>query len=395
VLQAYQAAAKSGSLPLGVSTEATQAAALYALLNKETDVAKIVAATSVTALVQGTQGGAAYSEFAALDTKYPRVFADYRARRGRGALPEGLTPILMSDVLAGVVASVVPADAISGGNILTYRSSIQTYGNGSAPVTSCVGQCAGQGDINLWAPNGNILAGLTTPAVGSTIGVVSNGGGAIRSVLSGDFTINQGKVLTAQGGDILIFSSSASIDAGRGAKTSVSTPPPTRTAITTVVNDETVIVGYQYTLPASASGSGIQTLSSDPDGLGARSAPPAGSIYLFAPAGTIDAGEAGIRSGGNIVINAQTVLNGSNIAASGSSAGVPVATTGSLASSLATGGTTTTGSKAGDDAAGSASKAARAAAAAEGLQKPTILTVEVLGFGDKNCKEKDKDCFAK
>ena len=395
VLQAYQAAAKSGSLPLGVSTEATQAAALYALLNKETDVAKIVAATSVADLAQGTQGGAAYSAFAALDTKYPRVFADYRARRGRGALPEGLTPILMSDVLAGVVASVVPADAISGGNIFTYRSSIQTYGNGSAADANCVGQCAGQGDINLWAPNGNILAGLTTPAVGSTIGVVSNGGGAIRSVLSGDFTINQGKVLTAQGGDILIFSSSASIDAGRGAKTSVSTPPPTRTAITTVVNDETVIVGYQYTLPASASGSGIQTLSSDPDGLGARAAPQAGSIYLFAPAGTIDAGEAGIRSGGNIVINAQTVLNGSNIAASGSSAGVPVATTGSLASSLATGGTTTTASKAGDDAAGSATKAARAAAAAEGLQKPTILTVEVLGFGDKNCKEKDKDCFAK
>ncbi len=395
VLQAYQAAAKSASLPLGVSSEATQAAALYALLNKETDAAKIVAAKSISELVQGTQGGTAYAAYSALDAKYPRVFADYRARRGRGALPEGLTPILLSDVLAGVVASAVPAESNTSGNILTFRSSIQTYGGGVTNDKSCVGQCATQGDINLWAPNGNILAGLTTPAVGSTIGVVTNGGGAIRSVLSGDFTINQGKVLTAQGGDILIFSSGASIDAGRGAKTSVSTPPPVRTAITTVVNDETVIVGYQYTLPASASGSGIQTLSSDPDGLGPRTAPQAGSIYLFAPAGTIDAGEAGIRSGGNIVINAQTVLNGSNIAASGSSVGVPVATTGSLASSLATGGTATTASKAGDDAAGSATKAARAAAAAEGLQKPTILTVEVLGFGDKNCKEKDKDCFAK
>ena len=50
---------------------------------------------------------------------------------------------------------------------------------------------------------------------------------------------------------------------------------------------------------------------------------------------------------------------------------------------------------AGDDATASATKAARDAVAAEGLQKPTILTVEVMGFGDKNCKEKDKDCFAK
>ena len=395
VLRAYQAAAKSASLPLGATTEATQAAALYALLNKETDVSKIVNATSVAGLVEGTQGGAAYETYAALDAKYPRVFADYRARRGRGARPEGLTPILMSDALTDATASVVPVDSISGGNIYTYRSSIQTYGNGGPADATCTGQCAGQGDINLWAPGGNILAGLTTPAVGTTIGVVTNGGGAIRSVLSGDFTINQGKVLTAQGGDILIFSSAASIDAGRGAKTSVSTPPPVRTAITTVVAGETVIVGYQYTLPASASGSGIQTLSSDPDGLGSRTAPQAGSIYLFAPAGTIDAGEAGIRSGGNIVINAQTVLNGSNIAASGSSAGVPVTTTGSLASSLAAGGGATNGSKAAEDTAGGAAKAARAAAAAEGLQKPTILTVEVLGFGDKNCKEQQKDCFAK
>ena len=395
VLTAYQNAAKSASLPLGASAEATQANALYALLNKESDAAKIINAKSVADLVQGTQGGAAYAGFEALDAKYPLVFADYRARLSSGAHPAGLTPIIFSQALADITASVVPVAGVTGGSIFTYHSSIQTYGDGAAPDPGCSGQCAGQGDINLWVPRGNVIAGLTTPALGTTIGVVTNGGGAIRSVLSGDFTINQGKVLTAQGGDILIYSSAGSVDAGRGAKTSVSTPPPTRTPITTVVDGETVVVGYQYTLPASASGSGIQTLSSDPDGLGPRSAPRAGSVYLFAPAGTIDAGEAGIRSGGNIVINAQTVLNGSNIAASGSSVGVPVVATGSLASSLATGGAPTTASKTGDDAAGNAAAAARAAVAAGALQKPTILTVEVMGFGDKNCKEKDKDCFAK
>ncbi|HSV71759.1 MAG TPA: filamentous hemagglutinin family protein [Methylibium sp.] len=381
LLATYQATLRSGALPLGASAEAAQAAELYALLNRETNSQAIVKAASVAELVNGSAGGAAYARYAALDARYPRVFADYRARRSRGALPEGLTPILFSDVLAGVIGTAIPASAVGSGGISSYLSSIQTYGGS---------------DVDLWAPNGNIVVGLTTPAADRTVGVVTNAGGAIRSVLGGDFSINQGKVLTAQGGDILIFSSGASIDAGRGARTSISTPPPKRTPIFSTPEDgsEPVIIGYQYTLPASASGSGIQTLSSDPDGLGPRTAPAAGSIYLFAPAGTIDAGEAGIRSGGNIVINAQTVLNASNISSSGSSVGVPVAQSGSLASSLASSGSTTTANAA-EDAGKAAADAARASAAAEGLAKPSILTVEVLGFGERNCKEQEKDCFAK
>ena len=390
LLKVYQAADLARSLPLGVSAQASQAAALYALLNRETDTAKIVGANGVADLLQGTLGGSAYAGFAALDQEYPRVFADYRARRSRGARPEGLTPIVLSDALGEITAKAVATDAVGAGNIYSFSSSIQTYGNGRLPDSSCKGQCEGQGDINLWVPGGNIIAGLTTPTAGTTIGIVTNGGGAIRSVVGGDFTINQGKVLTTQGGDILLYSSGGSIDAGRGARTSISTPPPTRTPITV----DGVIVGYVYTVPASSSGSGIQTLTSDPDGIGPRTAVPAGGIYLFAPAGAIDAGEAGIRSGGSLFINAQTVLNASNFSAAGPSTGVPVATAGSLATSLAGSGTANN-SKAAEDAAASATSAARAAAAAEGLQKPTILTVEVLGFGDKNCKEQDKGCLAK
>ena len=391
LLTVYQQAAKSGSLPLGVSADATEASQLYALLNRETDVTKIVDAKSVADLVNGTLGGSAYQAFVAFDAKYPLVFSDYRARRSSGATPQGLTPILFSDALAEVTAEVVPASATGSGSIFTFQSSIQTYGNGQPPASGCTGQCSGQGDIDLWAPGGSVIAGLTTPSPGTTIGVVTNGGGAIRSVVGGDFQINQGKVLTAQGGDILLYSSGGSIDAGRGAKTSISTPPPTRTPITV----GGVVVGYLYTVPASASGSGIQTLTSDPDGIGPRVAPPAGNVYLFAPAGTIDAGEAGIRSSGNLVLNAQTVLNASNISASGSSVGVPVVASGSLASSLASSGANVgSASKSAEDTAAAAASAASAAAAAT-LSKPNILTVEVLGFGDKNCKEQDKDCFAK
>lgn len=375
-LAAYQKALRANAVPLGPTPDATAAIELYKLLNTELDVARLQAAGSVEALAAGA-GGAAYAGYVALDQRYPLLFADYVQRRSKGAQPTGLTPIVFSSALADVVAQAVAPGAVAAGDIVSYQTSIQTYGGS---------------DIDLWAPGGNIVVGLTTPRADKTVGVLTNAGGAIRSVLSGDFNINQGKVITAQGGDILLYSAQGNIDAGRGAKTSLSTPPPVRKPILDADGNQ---IGVQIIIPASATGSGIQTLSSDPDGLGPLAAPKAGDVYLFAPAGTIDAGEAGIRSSGNIVIAAQTVLNASNISASGSSAGVPVATSGSLASSLASGGTNTAGaSKAGEEAANASANAARAAAAAQ-IAKPTILVVEVLGFGDKNCREQDKDCFAK
>src|SRR5262249_32632380 len=47
LLAVYQAALKNGSLPLAASSDATQAAALYALLNRESNVAAITGARSV------------------------------------------------------------------------------------------------------------------------------------------------------------------------------------------------------------------------------------------------------------------------------------------------------------------------------------------------------------
>ncbi|MFX8817219.1 hypothetical protein ABTM85_20510, partial [Acinetobacter baumannii] len=82
---------------------------------------------------------------------------------------------------------------ILGGDINTFQSSIQTQGSS---------------DIDLIAPRGNITVGsTTTPANNNVVGIVTTGGGAIRSYLSGDFNINQGKVLTARGGDVLIYTS--------------------------------------------------------------------------------------------------------------------------------------------------------------------------------------------
>ncbi|MFX6834739.1 filamentous hemagglutinin family protein, partial [Acinetobacter baumannii] len=81
----------------------------------------------------------------------------------------------------------------------------------------------------------------------------------------------------------------------RGAKTARSTAAPKKIAVTVESKDAdgkpiTLIVGYRYEIPVDAAGSGIQTATSDPDGSGPLKSPAPGSVYLFAPKGTIDAG---------------------------------------------------------------------------------------------------------
>jgi len=379
VLGVYQDDLRSKRLPLGTATtDATAALSLYAQLNLEQDEARlrqILAAPSIPSLAaQPGFGGLAV--YAGLDQQYPTLFSDYKTRRTNGFLPISVLPIVYGAVLDESVAKVFPAAKVARGSIDSFLTSVQTIG--------------GSG-IDLIAPAGDITVGLTTPRPGREVGVITTGGGGIRSYLSGNFNINQGKVVTAQGGDILIFTNRGNIDAGRGARTSQTSPAPVREPVI----ENGVVVGFTTKIPAGFSGSGIQTLSSDPDGQGPQPAARAGAVLLFTPAGFVDAGEAGIVSGGDLVIVAQTVLNAANISASGASVGVPVAAAGSLASSLASGGSNTAGtSKSGEDAASASASAARAAAGTT-LAKPTILVVEVLGFGDKNCKEQDKDCFAK
>jgi hypothetical protein len=92
--------------------------------------------------------------------------------------------------------------------------------------------------------------------------------------------------------------------------------------------------------------------------------------------GTIDAGDAGIRVSGNLNISALQVVNAANIQVSGSSAGTqaPVApAVGGLASAASASSAATSG------AADEAAKQARAQAQAELV--PSLITVEVLGYG--------------
>ena len=157
-------------------------------------------------------------------------------------------------------------------------------------------------------------------------GIFTAGGGAINILTNGDVNVNESRVMTFEGGDIMVWSESGNINAGRGAKEEVIASPPTLVAETNQYGD---VIGYQVVFNPPAVGSGIRAVTFSPTGP-AGQAPPEGDIYLFAIQGIIDAGEAGI-SGGKVVLAATQVLNVGNISFTNGSIGVPgvaAATTG-------------------------------------------------------------------
>jgi hypothetical protein len=227
------------------------------------------------------------------------------------------------------------------------------------------------GDINLLVPGGDVNAGLAVAFAGSKpasdLGIVAQRAGAVSAVVDGDFLVNQSRVFAMDGGDITLWSSNGNIDAGRGAKSAIAAPPPI------ISFDERGNLKVEF--PPVVSGSGIRTAAS--------TAPQPGDVYLAAPRGVVDAGEAGI-GGNNITIAATAVIGASNIDVGGSSAGVPsanvavpVAPAGAAsAAAAATQNAQQTGSTNNDSE--QADKRKQLADAA----RLTPLNVEVLGFGE-------------
>jgi hypothetical protein len=173
------------------------------------------------------------------------------------------------------------------------------------------------GGIDLAVPGGAVNVGLAGKVGGiakgaDKLGIVAQQQGDVNAFSQGHFNVNQSRVFTMGGGDIAIWSSQGNIDAGKGAKSAISAPP----AIPSVDSQGNVFTVF----PPIVSGSGIQTINPQDKTL------KQGNVYLAAPSGIVDAGEAGI-SGGQIVIAATAVVGASNISASGSSVGVPTAVT--------------------------------------------------------------------
>ena len=180
----------------------------------------------------------------------------------------------------------------------------------------------GNGDIYILT-RGDLNVGtsaLSSNVNVGTSGIYTSGGGAINIFSGGDINVNESRLMTFLGGDITVWSDQGNINAGRGSRTSVNPGEQIPILELNPVTNQPVVVGYRYEPPAV--GSGIRAVTSDP---GNGTTPPdPGNIYLFAPQGVIDAGEAGI-AGGKVVLGATEVLNSQNISFSAGSVGVPSA----------------------------------------------------------------------
>jgi filamentous hemagglutinin family protein len=260
------------------------------------------------------------------------------------------------------IATQFPTNVLGSGSILSFGSQFKTEQGGA---------------IDLWAPGGSVVAGLisipdTLKAKdrenASEMGIFTVRGGAIRSLVGQDFIVNKGRVFTIGGGDVSLVSQYGNIDAGKGAKTASSAPPP---LLTTDDSGNT-----KLDIAGSISGSGIATLRTSD-----TQAP--SNVVALAPRGIFDAGDAGVRSTGTVAISAAVVRNSDNIsAASGVSGAVSAPAAAPVAAPAA-------------DVAASSTKAASGQTAA--AQTPSLaLTVDVLGYGDVNaddeCGADDAEC---
>ncbi|QCI79951.1 hypothetical protein E6W36_11840 [Hankyongella ginsenosidimutans] len=155
---------------------------------------------------------------------------------------------------------------------------------------------------------------------------------------------------------MVLWSSGGNLNAGQGPRSAASFPP------VQVLVDENAF--SELNVAGAISGAGIAGFQPSPD----VQAP---NVFLIAPLGTVDAGEAGIRVAGNLFVSAQAVANAENISVGGSAVGVPAAAA----------------VDAGANAAASAASAAANAAVTEQANRAggrgtaqSRITVDVIGF---------------
>ena len=238
----------------------------------------------------------------------------------------------------------------------SYSGSITLFG-GSGITTSHGGA------IEVLTPGGGLVLGLANTAPPAPVspqppaGLITFGSGDVDVFSSGTVYLGQSRVFTTDGGNITIWSQTGDIAAGSGSNTTQVYDPPQLT----YDNYGDITLSPSNT----TTGAGIATLTPL-----AGTAP--GDVSLIAPEGTVDAGDAGIRASGNVVIAAAAVANTSNIKAGGSTSGtgaVAAPNIGSLSSaSAASAGASSTANT--DQNNNNAPREA-----------PSIISVDVISYG--------------
>lgn len=277
------------------------------------------------------------------------------------------------------------ANSLDGGE----AGASETKETGNLDLRLATLQTARGGDLTILGPGGRIIAGSTVrtseqaarrtydggrffqgranasgdiilPAAISAIptgleGILTLRGGAIRSFTDSDLLLNQSRLFSQGGGNITLFSSNGDLNAGQGPKTSSNFPP-----VTFRIDSD-----GNFTVDAvgGVSGAGIAAFLPS---AGAK----APDVFLIAPRGTVDAGDAGVRVAGNLFVAAQAVANSENFSVGGETSGVVVAA-----------GIDTGTAAAGSAAANAAQQAAAANTRAGDREAPlSDIDVEVEGY---------------
>jgi len=227
------------------------------------------------------------------------------------------------------------------------------------------------GSISMYAPGGAVsLSQFSYVASLSPPGIVSEHGGNVSIYSKGNLSLGIGRVFTLRGGDIMIWSDKGDIAAGSSAKT-VASAPPTRVLIDPQSGD------VLTDLAGLATGGGIGVLATVKDA-------PVGNVDLIAPSGVIDAGDAGIRSSGNLNLAATKILNADNIAVAGISVGAPPAAAPASAPPPAA---PPVSAPAGASAAAAAANNAAEKTADKGNATnqddatPSVFSIDIMGYG--------------
>ncbi|MDF0491410.1 filamentous hemagglutinin family protein [Sphingomonas sp. H39-1-10] len=200
-------------------------------------------------------------------------------------------------------------------------------------------------------------------------GVLTLEGGRVNSFTDGDFILNQSRVFSLANGDITMWSSNGDLAAGQGPKSASNFPP------VTVRFDRNGL--SEVNSAGSVAGAGIGSFQRTPDD-------PASNVILVAPVGEVDAGDAGVRASGNIVVAAARVANADNFKAAGDITGVPTTTATMVVATPQ------------DASSAIAAQAAQAANSNQQRDQRSLITVDVLGpASDGRCDPNtpgDPDC---
>ena len=188
-------------------------------------------------------------------------------------------------------------------------------------------------------------------------GVLTLRGGGINGFVDQNFLLNQSRLFTQAGGDIALWSSNGDLNAGQGPKTSANFPPVVVRFGTTGTSEIDAAGGV--------SGAGIAAFQPAPG-------VPAPNVFLIAPRGTVDAGDAGVRVAGNLFVAALSVANADNFSVGGSAFGIPSGPVVNVAAASAAG--------AASAAAQQAASAASNATNRRSVDPLSRITVDVLGY---------------